>query len=228
MTKKITKATPKKIKRASSMEKCVRDAQDFLKSKPKKVVKTKSMMRTIEEGNRIINKKAISPAYPLYIKMKKIQKKTSKKRRAVPARPSLPAIPSLPAAIPFSTGTTIIRGKSLNAAIKPSKATIFKTSSKDNLPLPAFGFIDVCFCLDATGSMSSELAQVQSTIVTIIKKIESKVRTEGITLRFAIVSYRDHPPQESSYVTQLKDFTDAPDAIDYVNKLQAYGGGDEP
>ena len=65
MTKKITKATPKKIKRASSMEKCVRDAQDFLKSKPKKVVKTKSMMRTIEEGNRIINKKAISPAYPL-------------------------------------------------------------------------------------------------------------------------------------------------------------------
>ncbi|MFM7851163.1 MAG: hypothetical protein ACKO96_04415 [Flammeovirgaceae bacterium] len=47
-------------------------------------------------------------------------------------------------------------------------------------------------------------------------------------MRFAIVSYRDHPPQESSYVTQIKDFTDATDAIDYVNKLVASGGGDEP
>lgn len=69
---------------------------------------------------------------------------------------------------------------------------------------------------------------MQSTIVAIIKKIENKVRTEGITLRFAVVTYRDHPPQESSYVTQLKDFTDAHEAIDYVNKLNASGGGDEP
>lgn len=34
------------------------------------------------------------------------------------------------------------------------KKTIFKTKSKDHLPIPAFGFIDVCFCIDATGSMS--------------------------------------------------------------------------
>jgi len=45
-------------------------------------------------------------------------------------------------------------------------------------------------------------------------------------LRFAIVSYRDHPPQESSYVTLIKDFTDAIDAIKYVNILIADGGGD--
>lgn len=67
---------------------------------------------------------------------------------------AIPAIPSLPPTIPASTGTTIVRAKSLDKQIKPSKATIFKTGSKDNLPLPAFGFIDVCFCLDATGSMS--------------------------------------------------------------------------
>lgn len=60
---------------------------------------------------------------------------------------------------------------------QPTKVTIFKTKSKDHLPLPAFGFIDICFCIDATGSMSSELAQVQSTIVEIIKKIETKVQT---------------------------------------------------
>lgn len=88
------------------------------------------------------------------------------------------------------------------------KKTIFKTKSKDHLPIPAFGFIDVCFCIDATGSMAGELAQAQSTIHSIINNIEKKVQTEGLTLRFAIVSYRDHPPQESTYVTQALDFTD--------------------
>ncbi len=37
-------------------------------------------------------------------------------------------------------------------------------SSRSDVAIPAFGFIDVCFCVDATGSMSSEIAQVQSTI----------------------------------------------------------------
>jgi hypothetical protein len=31
--------------------------------------------------------------------------------------------------------------------------------------IPSFGFIDICFCIDATGSMTSELAQVQSAIL---------------------------------------------------------------
>lgn len=38
---------------------------------------------------------------------------------------------------------------------KNIKKTVFKTKSKDHLPIPAFGFIDVCFCIDATGSMGS-------------------------------------------------------------------------
>ena len=33
------------------------------------------------------------------------------------------------------------------------KAVKLKTSSKDNLIIPSYGFIDVCFCVDATGSM---------------------------------------------------------------------------
>ena len=54
------------------------------------------------------------------------------------------------------------------SAKKGSAGGIFKTSSKDDLPLPAYGYVDICFCLDATGSMSSELAQAQSTIKSII------------------------------------------------------------
>jgi len=76
--------------------------------------------------------------------------------------------------------------------------------------------------------MSGELAQAQSTIQSIINNIENKVQTEGLTLRFAVVSYRDHPPQDSSYVTQALDFTDGHEASEYVKNLKASGGGDEP
>jgi hypothetical protein len=210
MAKKIK---PTKLRRTSSMERCVADGADYLKAtKPKRITKTKTMARTIEEGKNIVNPKKLT---------------NPKKAAGRPKTTKRLALPALPAAVlPVSTGSTVIRTRSIDRSIKPTKATIFKTSSRDNLPLPAFGFVDICFCVDATGSMTGELAQVQSTIVAIIKKIENKVRTEGITLRFAVVTYRDHPPQESSYVTQYKDFTDVTDIIDYVNKLNAAGGGD--
>lgn len=94
----------------------------------------------------------LSPVLP----KKPLKKKAARKsaRPARPARPSLPAVAAVPAVVPPSAGTTIIRARSLDRSIKPTKATIFKARSKD-LPLPAFGFVDVCFCVDATGSMSS-------------------------------------------------------------------------
>jgi hypothetical protein len=69
------------------------------------------------------------------------------------------------------------------------------------------------------------LAQVQSTIAYLIEKIENKVKTEGITLRFAAVAYRDHC---DSNVIESQDFSDAQDVINFVNKQTASGGGDEP
>jgi hypothetical protein len=137
------------------MERCIADAEDFIHPrKNKRITKTKTMARTLEEGRNILSpKKATKP--------KKIARRLKTKR--IPARPTRPAIPALPAlpgapapvAVPASTGSAIIPKKSLDRKPMPSKATIFKTSSRDNLPLPAFGFIDVCFCVDATGSMTS-------------------------------------------------------------------------
>jgi len=76
--------------------------------------------------------------------------------------------------------------------------------------------------------MSSYLAQAKSTVVSLIPKIEEKVHSEGIELRFAVVTYRDHPPQDSTYVTKMQDFTNDKEIRDYINKLDAFGGGDEP
>lgn len=215
MAKKITKtAPPAKARRTRSMEKCIEDAQDYLRPRGKKINKTRTMAKTIEEGKRILAPKTHAPV------------KTA--ARSKPAtRPSKPAVPArwIPAPVIVSAPTStskVVRTKTPARDVAPSKATIFKTSSKD-LPLPAFGFIDICFCLDATGSMSSELAQVQSIINSLIEKIQNKVRTEGITLRFAVVAYRDHG---DSNIIEAQDFTDAHDTIPFVNKLVASGGGD--
>lgn len=143
---KTTKSV--KARRASSIERCIADAEDFLQvKKAKKITKTKSMVRTIEEGRHIVNPRKVAP------KPKKVARKPKRPTRpAVRALPApAPVVPSVP---PVSAGTKIVRARSLDKSIKPSKATIFKTGSKD-LPMPAFGFIDVCFCVDATGSMSS-------------------------------------------------------------------------
>lgn len=76
--------------------------------------------------------------------------------------------------------------------------------------------------------MGSYIEETKRVIQSIMHNIESKVSTEGLQLRFAIVSYRDHPPQDSSYVTKIKDFTDNFEAITYLQTLSAWGGGDFP
>jgi hypothetical protein len=189
------------------------------------------MARTIEEGKKMLAPKKKAPAVrKIAPAPKRIKRYASPCDHAagschppLSGASSFGPIPS--PAVPASVGSTMIRARSIDKSLKPSKATIFKTGSKDNLPLPAFGFIDICFCVDATGSMGSELAQVQSTIVSIIEKIQNKVRTEGITLRFAVVAYRDHC---DSNLLDRHDFTDAHDTIEFVKKLSANGGGDEP
>lgn len=208
MGKKVTKAPARNLRRTRSMEQCVEDAQDFLKPRGRKITKTKTMVRTIEEARKKVTPKKVAKP--------KVFKKAVKRRvKPVISRPAVPSKPAV--AMPPPPIASM--------SMPPVKKTAFKTSSRDNLPLPAFGFIDICFCLDATGSMSSELAAAQTTIKSIIEKISNKVMTEGITLRFGVVAYRDHMDRD---ILQVQDFTDADEAIKFTNKLYASGGGDEP
>ena len=66
---------------------------------------------------------------------------------------------------------------------------------------------------------------MKTSVASIIHKLESKVRTEGITLRFAVVAYKDHPDPKP---VEFQDFTNSIDAVAYANKLYASGGYDEP
>ena len=52
--------------------------------------------------------------------------------------------------------------------------------------------LDLVFVIDATGSMGSYIAAAQRTMGEIVEAIVSKERAD---VQFALVSYRDHPPQ---------------------------------
>lgn len=104
-----------------------------------------------------------------------------------------------------------------------------KTSSRIGLPGgPVAGMIDVVFCCDTTSSMYSYLAKTKDVVKQLIEKIRNKVVGETIDVKFGFVCYRDHPPQDSSYVIKTKELCDEKEILDFIFKQEAQGGGDYP
>lgn len=101
--------------------------------------------------------------------------------------------------------------------------------------------LDMTFVMDATGSMGlqmllawvgnrahdlisgSYIAAAQQTIADIVRTI---VAAEKSDVRFALVAYRDHPPQDVSFITKEFDFTSSLSAMQKnLATLSANGGG---
>jgi len=83
--------------------------------------------------------------------------------------------------------------------------------------------LDVVFLLDATGSMSDEIAQLQDNILSISQQIDDM---GDVDVRYGLVHYRD---REDDYISRVFDFT--PDVKSFqreLNKVRADGGGDTP
>jgi len=86
--------------------------------------------------------------------------------------------------------------------------------------------LDLVFCMDVTGSMGSYINAAKRNIKQIIKKL---VETEGYIVRFGLVVYRDHPPQDMSFVSKTFKFTSDPTEMEAnLATLAAQGGGDGP
>jgi hypothetical protein len=78
------------------------------------------------------------------------------------------------------------------------------------LCLTAHAYLPNGLNASATGSMSSYIAAVQSNVQRIVTEVAA---SEKCSVRFGLVSYRDHPPQDSSYITKVFDFTENLDAM---------------
>lgn len=84
--------------------------------------------------------------------------------------------------------------------------------------------LDLAFVVDATGSMGDEISYLQSELLDVLKKVETKLSNTEV--RYGSVFYRDNGDE---YVTRKFDFSDrAEDLIGFIKKQNANGGGDTP
>lgn len=86
--------------------------------------------------------------------------------------------------------------------------------------------IDLCFVVDTTSSMSPFIAAAQTALISTLSALQAK---SYLDLRVALVEYRDHPPQDLSFVTKHHALTnDLRKMQKVIESLSAQGGGDIP
>jgi hypothetical protein len=84
--------------------------------------------------------------------------------------------------------------------------------------------LDVMFLLDATGSMSDEIEQLQTNILSISAQLDAL--PNNIDVHFGLVAYRDRGEE---YITRVYDFTDDVQLFQSnLRTVEAGGGGDYP
>ena len=83
---------------------------------------------------------------------------------------------------------------------------------------------DIAFIVDATGSMSDEIAFLKADLLDVLKRTSGQ--QIAVALRTAAVFYRD---QGDDYLTRGIDFsTDPSNTVDFIRQQYADGGGDYP
>jgi hypothetical protein len=88
--------------------------------------------------------------------------------------------------------------------------------------------LDLVFGIDTTMSMGPYIAEIDPSSIT--QDVMANIKINGpFTIRFGVITYKDHPPEEDIYLTQKLPLTDnIPVARDWIEELEAEGGGDEP
>ena len=89
------------------------------------------------------------------------------------------------------------------------------------------GQLDLVFIVDNTGSMGPYIQNVKTKIMEIIRTIKKEELCHR--LRVGLVSYRDHPPEETTYITKKYELSPDTSQIEQnVMQMGASGGGDGP
>ena len=88
---------------------------------------------------------------------------------------------------------------------------------------------DVLFLQDTTGSQGPYIRSATKAIRDICDKIASNAQLSKEQLRFGLIAFRDHPPQDRSYVTKSFGFTSDVQVMQKnLSSLNSAGGGDGP
>ncbi|CAF1211826.1 unnamed protein product [Rotaria magnacalcarata] len=107
-----------------------------------------------------------------------------------------------------------------------ASAIMMEKVARPELAKHESSILDLVFVMDCTGSMASYIESATSNIRSIVEEI---VVSEKSDIRLALVEYRDHPPQDHTFVTCVHDFTaKVSEMKGWLQQCQASGGGDTP
>ncbi|CAD8147459.1 unnamed protein product [Paramecium octaurelia] len=90
----------------------------------------------------------------------------------------------------------------------------------------SIGMVDCVFVVDTTGSMDIYLERTTHTVQMLVERIKKQSKNEQVSVRFGLVCYRDHPPQEVTYLTELHDLCSDKQILKAIESSDCYGGGD--
>lgn len=96
---------------------------------------------------------------------------------------------------------------------------------KNKKLLEQLGALDVVFIIDATGSMSPYIQEAKNHAALIIEQIQAKF---DLDIKIGLILYRDHPPQDFSFITESYDFSTIEEFNKALAPVTADGGGDRP
>jgi len=90
-------------------------------------------------------------------------------------------------------------------------------------------FSDVLFLQDTTASQGPYINSAKKAIGSICQKISDTANISPESIRFGLIAFRDHPPQDKTYITKNFGFTSKISAMEKnLKSLSASGGGDGP
>ncbi len=92
--------------------------------------------------------------------------------------------------------------------------------------MKGLNYVDLCFVIDTTGSMGGFIATAKQQLLDTVGLLSAD---NNIDLLIGMVEYRDHPPEEKSFITRVYQLTkDMKKMQQQINLLKAEGGGDTP
>ncbi|KAK2146229.1 hypothetical protein LSH36_623g01083 [Paralvinella palmiformis] len=121
-------------------------------------------------------------------------------------------------------------GRGVWAEVYVYQLIVSPLSRRDNtrklFKMQSSEFLDLAFAMDCTGSMGSYIRNATQNIRKIVEDI---ISAEKADVRLALVEFRDHPPQDQSFVTRVHDFTSSVSQMrKWLDGCSANGGGDTP
>lgn len=92
--------------------------------------------------------------------------------------------------------------------------------------MSAINEFDIAFIIDTTASMGRFIHDARREMQ---KTLKALADVQDVSMRVGIVEYRDHPPEDRSFVTTFHQFSDDLNATQrIIERLDPSGGGDAP